>query len=183
MADREGWWTTVYPDGDIATVFEAATRYRRAQRSADRARRTRFRHRQQPRLGGEGSGAARRAGRHRAFVRAHPSLQPDRRRHRAAAVRRGRQRRHARPRRQRGIRLRGRRRRCRRSADRSRSRRGGRAATRCASTCAPTFAPTPKPTCCDAAACSRPRWSAWRRLAAALHFQRRRSDRCATSIL
>jgi aconitate hydratase len=28
MADREGWWTTVYPDGDIATVFEAATGYR-----------------------------------------------------------------------------------------------------------------------------------------------------------
>src|SRR5262249_36564262 len=25
---REGWWTKVYPEGDIVTVFEAATRYR-----------------------------------------------------------------------------------------------------------------------------------------------------------
>jgi aconitate hydratase len=24
---REGWWTTFHPDGDIITVFEAATRY------------------------------------------------------------------------------------------------------------------------------------------------------------
>jgi aconitate hydratase len=28
MTDREGWWTTIHPDGDIVTVFEAATRYR-----------------------------------------------------------------------------------------------------------------------------------------------------------
>jgi aconitate hydratase A / 2-methylisocitrate dehydratase len=27
MADREGWWTKVYPEGEDVTVFEAATRY------------------------------------------------------------------------------------------------------------------------------------------------------------
>jgi aconitate hydratase len=27
MADREGWWTKIYPDGEVVTVFEAATRY------------------------------------------------------------------------------------------------------------------------------------------------------------
>jgi aconitate hydratase len=27
MADREGWWTKVHPEGDIVSVFEAATRY------------------------------------------------------------------------------------------------------------------------------------------------------------
>jgi len=28
MAGREGWWTKVYPEGEIVTVFEAATLYR-----------------------------------------------------------------------------------------------------------------------------------------------------------
>src|SRR5262249_29743864 len=27
MANREGWWTKIQPEGDIVTVFEAATRY------------------------------------------------------------------------------------------------------------------------------------------------------------
>jgi aconitate hydratase len=27
MADREGWWTKIYPDGEVVTVFDAATRY------------------------------------------------------------------------------------------------------------------------------------------------------------
>jgi aconitate hydratase len=27
MAEREGWWTKVYPEGELVTVFEAATRY------------------------------------------------------------------------------------------------------------------------------------------------------------
>src|SRR5262245_2769160 len=37
MADREGWWTRVYPEGDLVTVFEAATRY--AERNVPRVRR------------------------------------------------------------------------------------------------------------------------------------------------
>jgi aconitate hydratase len=28
MADREGWWTRIHPEGDVVTVFEAAMRYR-----------------------------------------------------------------------------------------------------------------------------------------------------------
>jgi len=25
--EREGWWTKVYPEGEVVTLFEAATRY------------------------------------------------------------------------------------------------------------------------------------------------------------
>ena len=56
---------------------------------SDRARGCRLRHRQQPRLGGQGHRASRREGRPRRIVRAHPSREPDRHGRPAARVRAG----------------------------------------------------------------------------------------------
>ncbi len=73
-------------------------------RSADRARRQGVRIRIVAGLGGQGHGAARRAGRARGELRAHPPLQPDRHGRAAAPVRRRRDSRDARPHRPRTVR-------------------------------------------------------------------------------
>ena len=60
----EGPWTTYLPDGDLMTVFDAAGRYREAG-CRSRPGRQGVRQRLQPRLGGEGPLAPRRAVRDR----------------------------------------------------------------------------------------------------------------------
>ena len=58
----EGGWTTLLPDGEVMTIYDASVRYRKARRAADRHRRQGVRLRLVARLGGEGHAAARRQG-------------------------------------------------------------------------------------------------------------------------
>ena len=74
----EGGVTLHLPDGTETSIYEAAMQYAARGRAAGRAGGPRVRDREQPRLGGQGDGAPRRAGRHRAELRAHPPLQPHR---------------------------------------------------------------------------------------------------------
>ena len=98
LVERAGGYTRHFPDGEETTIYEAAMQLRRRRRAAGRAGRQGVRLRLLARLGGEGDEAARRPRRDRRELRAHPPLQPDRDGRAAAAVRRGRERRLARPR-------------------------------------------------------------------------------------
>ena len=52
MADgREGWWTRIYPEGEVVAIPDAAMRYRERNVPLVVLRRAQFRSRQQPRLG------------------------------------------------------------------------------------------------------------------------------------
>ena len=66
------------------SIYDAAMRYQAAGIAAGRLRRPGVRHRQLARLGGQGHAPARREGRRRAELRAHPPQQP--RRHGRAAL-------------------------------------------------------------------------------------------------
>ena len=72
------------PDGEPLPIYDAAMRYQSEGVPLVDLRRPGVRHRQLPRLGGQGDAAARRAGGRRAELRAHPPLEP-RRDGRAAA--------------------------------------------------------------------------------------------------
>ena len=98
----------------------------RAGHAAGRPGRRRVRLGQLARLGGEGHGAARRQGRHRAVVRAHPPLEPDRHGRPAAAVPGGAERVVARPDRGGDVRVHGRHRAQRRHHAEDRARHGRR---------------------------------------------------------
>ena len=75
---KEGGYTVHLPDGEETTIYEASLEVRRGGRAPRRARRQGVRVRLLARLGGQGIVPARRSGRHRRELRAHPPLQPDR---------------------------------------------------------------------------------------------------------
>ena len=85
----EGGVTLHLPDGTETSIFDAAMQYADEGDPARGAGGSRVRHGQQPRLGGQGHGPARRARRHRAELRAHPPFQPHRHGRRPAAVLQG----------------------------------------------------------------------------------------------
>ena len=58
----EGGWTTLLPDGEVTTIYDASVKYRDARRAADGHRRQGIRLGLVARLGGEGDAAARREG-------------------------------------------------------------------------------------------------------------------------
>ena len=95
--DLVGGLTLKLPEGEPMPIYDAAMRVRRGGHAAGRARRQGVRLGLVARLGGEGHQPARRARRDRAVVRAHPPLQPRRHGRAAAAVRRRRVGRVARP--------------------------------------------------------------------------------------
>ena len=96
LVDREGGWTRHMPGGEEMPIFDAAMKYAERGRPAGRDRRQGVRIGLVARLGREGHAAARRPGRDRRELRAHPPLQPDRHGGAAPAVRRRRERRVAR---------------------------------------------------------------------------------------
>ena len=97
LVDREGGWTRLMPGGEEMPIYDAAMKYAEDGVAARRHRRQGVRIGLIPRLGGQGDAAARRQGRHRRELRAHPPLEPDRHGGAAAAVRRRRERRVAGP--------------------------------------------------------------------------------------
>ena len=99
----EGGVTLHLPAGEQMSIFDAADALPRRGRAAGRARRQGVRLRLVARLGRQGHAAARRAGRDRRVVRAHPPLEPGRHGRAAAAVPRRRDARVARPHRARDV--------------------------------------------------------------------------------
>ena len=83
----EGWFTQHLPDGEEMSIWDASAEVPGRRRATDHPRRQGVRHRLVSRLGGEGPANPRRQGRHRRELRAHPSQQPNRHGHPAAAVR------------------------------------------------------------------------------------------------
>ena len=96
----EGGVTRHLPSGEQMSIYDACDALPERGRAAGRARRQGVRLRLVARLGGEGHEPARRARRDRGELRAHPPLEPRRHGRAAAAVRRGPERRVARPHRQ-----------------------------------------------------------------------------------
>ncbi len=88
----EGGNTLHVPSGEQLPIYDAAMKYKARKTSAGRRRRQGIRHRFVARLGGQRHAAARREGRDRRKLRAHPSLQPGRHGRVAAAVQRRRER-------------------------------------------------------------------------------------------
>ena len=74
----EGTWTLHVPSGEEMTIYDAAMNYAGGGHAADRHRRQGVRLRLVTRLGRKGPEAARRPGRDRRELRAHPPLQPPR---------------------------------------------------------------------------------------------------------
>ncbi len=85
----EGGVTLHLPDGTETSIFDAAMQYADEGIPLVVLAGREYGTGQQPRLGGEGHGPARRARRHCAELRAHPPLQPHRHGRRPAAVLQG----------------------------------------------------------------------------------------------
>ena len=90
LVDREGGYTRHLPSGEELPDLRRRRAVPGRGRAARRDRRPRVRLRELARLGRQGLGAARRAGRDRRELRAHPPLEPGRARRDPAPVRRGR---------------------------------------------------------------------------------------------
>ena len=82
----EGGWTRHLPDGEQMTIYDAAQKYREEGRAADRRRRRRIRHRQQPGLGRQRDLPAGRASRDRRQLRTDSPQQPGRHGRPAAGI-------------------------------------------------------------------------------------------------
>ena len=95
----EGGYTRDFTqaDGPVSFIYDASRNYHRAGHPAGHPGRQGVRLRLVPRLGRQGHRAARRQGRHRRVLRAHPPLEPHRHGRAAAAVPGGRHRRVPRP--------------------------------------------------------------------------------------
>ena len=74
------------PDGEQASIYDVAMRYKKEGTPLVILAGTRVRHRLLARLGRQGHDAARGQGGHRGELRAHPSLEPDRHGRRPAAI-------------------------------------------------------------------------------------------------